>query len=886
MELHEKEAFLRSLPRLTKWPERDVRWLAASVTDFVLEKDQLVFAQSPESDDAFIVVNGRVRQFIADKTGEEWWYRTCTAGHALMQERLFRGEGHATQAVAEARSTLLRVHASVLTEALTRHPDLWDLLTSSNAFRLQGIPLLRVLDDDQIEILAVSSESREFKKGDTICNKDEEPGRLWIVDWGQVRITDRGAVGYNSGGVVTVYESRGGSARPPASEPSILTAGNYFCGGKLGIWNLPGLETVSAVAETNVKLLSISQPVVERLASRVPDVAQQLAQRFDLRARLKEALGGHSLFAGLKDSHWDELLTVAGWEHVPADLDVVAQGQDGGKLYILTVGAARVFRRDEAGREMPQYVLRRGINDVFGVTPMLENSPYQATVRSIRSTLEGGPADGLDLDGSDWLTLQRDDLLFLIQSHRERWAETALGKALLKGPADKEFDWLKHGEDVVLLTRRHVLWLWIRVAAAFLLAYAVVALVGLVDWILPASFQTLSYVLVLLLVLVPLLIWYLVDYYNDYFVITTRRVARRDQVLFISESRVEAMMERVQDISLRTYLLGRIFDYADLSVRTAGTGGVILFNMVPSPDKVEATIVAQQRARKAHALAEERENLRSMMLNKLRLRLIPSYPARALPAGTQQPEHIGPLRALVRRILSPVRRFFRWIRRLPETIYVALLHLLPRRSRERILKDRAESKKREAASNQDQVVYRKHIWFLIRAAAIPLATLIITGFLVLLPGQVLRDLNLPRFVQIPLVVWVLICIFWMWFRIENWRNDKYILSRTHLIDITALPLGLFEERKQAEWDKVQNASFKIPNFWANLLDFGTVVVETASTYGNFDFMHIPHPAAVQQEIFLHMEIARQAAEDKARAAQQSVQLEALELYHHHQTGQS
>ncbi len=99
------------------------------------------------------------------------------------------------------------------------------------------------------------------------------------------------------------------------------------------------------------------------------------------------------------------------------------------------------------------------------------------------------------------------------------------------------------------------------------------------------------------------------------------------------------------------------------------------------------------------------------------------------------------------------------------------------------------------------------------------------------------------------------------------------------MDIVALPLGLFEERKQAEWDKVQNAGYVIPDFWATLLGYGTVQVETASTYGRFDFLHVPKPKLVQQEIFLRMDQARQDAERKSTARTQSAQLIVMELYH-------
>lgn len=880
IEPHEIESFLHTLPRVSAWTERDIRWLANNVSQVELPEGTSVFAGSTESDDAFFVYTGQVRQFIADKTGKEWWFRTCTRGSVLVQERLFRGEGYATQAIAETRSILLEVHASTLNELLTRHPELWELLRSSSAFRLQGIPILRALEDSQIEILASTVDAVEFKAGETICTRDDSEGHLWIIDWGQVRVVERGTVGVDSGGRGVVYDQDQSSA--PGPLPVILTAGNYFASGMLSIWNLPYLETMTVVAQTNVRLLKIGHLVVDRLATGITDVRAQLRQHVDLRQRMMDALGKDDLFRGLDEQHWDDLLSITGWEHVPANLDVVRQGEEGNKLYVLAAGTAHVYARDVSGGEMPQYLLSKGVHDFFGIHALLSGDRYTATVRSTQSPL---PDDTI-LDGSDWLTLQQDDLEYLVRSNRARWEHTTLGITVLKGPVGKEYSWLKQDEDVILVTRRHTIWLWLRVFVAFAVSYGIVALLSLVARLFKLEISMIVYLLTLLTPLILMLTWYVVDYFNDYYVVTSRRVVRRDKILFLSENRVDALIERVQDTVLHTRLIGKILNFGDLVISTAATGGEIRFSMVPDPLRVKNLVTNLQDKRKAFAQAEERENLRHLMLKKLNIRLIPIYPQRVLPEGTALPVHVSPVALFFKRLFDPFRRFFRWVLRFPWTAYIWVISLVSKRAGEELRKERAAKKHATGETDPETAVYRKHPWFLIRAAAIPIATLIVTAVVVLIPGQVVLDSGIPPVLQGGLVGWVVICLFWLWWRVENWRNDKYILTRLHIIDIYALPLNIREEVKQAEWDKVQNASFLIPYFWANLLDFGTVTVETASTFGNFEFIHVPHPEAVQQEVFLRMEKARQASETKVKAAQQSVQLEALDLYHHYQTAQA
>ena len=137
---------------------------------------------------------------------------------------------------------------------------------------------------------------------------------------------------------------------------------------------------------------------------------------------------------------------------------------------------------------------------------------------------------------------------------------------------------------------------------------------------------------------------------------------------------------------------------------------------------------------------------------------------------------------------------------------------------------------------------------------------------------------LPSWLDPVYVVMMLVMIFWLWFRVENWRNDKYILTKTHIIDIYALPLGLFEQRRQAEWDRVQNANYKVPSFWANLFNFGDVIVETAAVEGRLDFIHIPNPRKVQQEIVLRIGAARQNQERRERDRRQTDLSETLQIY--------
>lgn len=872
MDRKEKIRFLRERPFLSTWATADIEALADQVDEQPYRAGDLVFSAASQSDDAYLVYSGRVKQSILTPAGVEWWSLICNPGDAFVHQALYRGQGYASTAEALENTVILRVPAPVFSQLLSRHPELWAVIQNPSAARLQAIPLLRCLDDDQIQQFATYTTTKEFKPGEVICRADDPTGLLWIIDWGQVTVTSP-ALGGLGGPSAAETPSQGPQNGAPSTPSRLLTAGNWFVGGKVDI---PGLQPVTAQAATKARLIRIDRAALEQMDRNFPDFSFLLRHRLDIGRRLREALTtdrkARETFSDLADDHWQQLATIAGWEHVPANLDVVRQGQYGMKLYVLSAGSAIVRATDEAGRERPRQIVKLGSWDVYGIDALLRGSRYESTLRSMVETNDGRSP----IDGSDWLTLQRDDVLYLLQSHEDRWRHTRLWQAIMVQPKQKKYRWQADEEEIILETRRHILWLVLRLGMDLLLGLAVLAILLLVSTLLPASrLASLSLGLAVLVVFLPPALWHINDYFNDYYVITDQRILRHDRVLFIYENQLEAPIERIQDIVTRSSLIAKIFNYGWMIIATAGIGS-IAFDMVPEPERVEGIIRSLQGAAKASIQAEQRENLRNKILSGLRMRLIPSIPARVLPAGTAAPAKQTGLQRAVQTVVRPWQRFWRWLRSVPEKLYMLFLQLVPKRAREHAIREREERKRKRAAQMQDQVVYRKHVFFLIKTAIIPIS--VITATIILLVFTQFRIRHLPPWVGVPYTGFLVVCLFWLWYRIENWRNDKYILTRSHIIYIYALPLGLFERRRQAEWSKVQNANYELPSFWANLFNYGDVRVETASVEGVLIFEKIPNPRRVQQDIVLRIALARQQADQQERERRQSDLSETLQIY--------
>jgi len=68
-----------------------------------------------------------------------------------------------------------------------------------------------------------------------------------------------------------------------------------------------------------------------------------------------------------------------------------------------------------------------------------------------------------------------------------------------------------------------------------------------------------------------------------------------------------------------------------------------------------------------------------------------------------------------------------------------------------------------------------------------------------------------------------------------------------LIDIERIPF-VFEDKKEASLSQVQDVRYEIPSLEARILGWGHVYIETAGLARNFDFLYVPQPRAVQEEV--------------------------------------
>ena len=146
--------------------------------------------------------------------------------------------------------------------------------------------------------------------------------------------------------------------------------------------------------------------------------------------------------------------------------------------------------------------------------------------------------------------------------------------------------WRQEDEAVFWSSRKHPFFLWIKcaiptiISITLLTIYLVLLMADLADTIpLSAIFGTLFF-----FVLLPIIYFY-IDWADDYFIITDRRVISRNRIILLYDTKQETHIDSILSVNkkIKSLLAARI-DYGDIVIHTFT--GTLLFEKVPNPNMV------------------------------------------------------------------------------------------------------------------------------------------------------------------------------------------------------------------------------------------------------------------------------------------------------------
>ncbi|HUV74607.1 MAG TPA: cyclic nucleotide-binding domain-containing protein [Anaerolineae bacterium] len=545
--------------------------------------------------------------------------------------------------------------------------------------------------------------------------------------------------------------------------------------------------------------------------------------REELSLNILERLREVPLFSRLSLEELHHMSDAMGRTSYRQGSTIYRQGELSTTFYIIESGRVALLAKEAAGELQVFTHLRDG--DIFGERSLLTGQPRDTSIVAVEDT------SLLYLNKRDF-----DALLADVPSVRRALTLEANARELM---LSERFPWQREGEVLVALARKHpyalIRSLWVLFFPLICLA-AIVALSFAFDWPGPWLYAACA---LTLSCAVGLVVWQWADWRNDYYVVTSKRVIHQEKTILLRESRDEAPLENIQDISIvMPSIVGRVLGFNDMSIQTAGAKGRVVFGTVGHAPWIRDKLFQQMELLKVEDHTEQRDTIRRRLqveMGQTEEQALPTVePERAAAtAAPGTPQVTSDEVSLPRDLLSRIRSYF-----------------VPRMRIE----------------ENGVVTWRKHWFRLIDRTAGPIILLFVLIQLgIAVQGGLIAPP--PRFVSLlwgDLVLGGTLGLFLIWFRYEDWRNDIYQLTDDRIIDVERLPLGLREERREANLSMIQDIGYEIPGPVANLLDYGNVVIETAGRDASFTFSWVHHPRQVQEEVFARMDAYRERDRQRQR----------------------
>jgi hypothetical protein len=512
-----------------------------------------------------------------------------------------------------------------------------------------------------------------------------------------------------------------------------------------------------------------------------------------------------------------------------ADLDAVAQGMDletfaaGQDMYrqgraanaIYLILAGRVELRSRVRDAEPSMVGIFGEGDIVGEYELITNQSRQSTATAAEPTRA--------------VRWDRKPLGAASKAHPVLLERLRFGAEAQRLRSRLNLGWL--GEDEILrgLARKHIMLMYDAMILPGLLLLAAIALTA---WAINGGPGIAGPAAGLLgLVGAAAAIWQRIDWGNDYYVVTNRRVVRLEKIIGLYDNRQEAPLRMILSVSTSSGLVGRMYGFGDVVVRSYT--GQITFPNVTNPREMAALIEEQIR----RLLQRQRQLEQETIAEALRQRL-----------------ESGPRQATAAASLPPPPAID------PNESQIGL--------------DRWSFQVR--FEEQGVITYRKHWAVLIRAIALPSLALLVTaavlgaalgGMLVGIPADVLRSIAIPLLIALGA---------WWLYQYLDWANDLYQITPSHIIDLYKKPFGR-EVRKVAALDNILGTSIDRKGIIGILLNYGDVTAEVGTA--QFDFEGIFDPVGAQQDIARAIDRLLERRSDAERQRRQDEMVEWLTAYH-------
>jgi len=490
-------------------------------------------------------------------------------------------------------------------------------------------------------------------------------------------------------------------------------------------------------------------------------------------------------------------------------------------FYILRQGKIRILYEDDDTEFVWGTLI---LGDFFG-EDLLIHEFHEETARII--------------DKAKIFRIQRDELMAVLEEFPDIGAiltETAHSRTLARG---KKFRWLSKDEIVYVIERKHPFFLGTSLIIPLLFTTIFVAALG---WSLASQNKIIQWGSIFGLILsIFSIIWVWIDWGNDYAVVTSRRVLSIEKIALIYDNRLEAPLDTILSTNVTwNQTLRMIIDYGNVIVKTFT--GSIAMRKIKSPNLLVSYINGLKL--RAGELARQYET--EIMQDLIHKRLYPEEESKSEESNDAQEQKIDEENGQGSKIDKKAK--------------VSELGFIGNFLKVRYVEG-------------DTIIYRKH-WFVLFKRI--WWQLLVIGLLLFTGAYFTKIAGINTLVLALLFFVFIIVIGVMLYRYIDWKNDIYLVTLDHILDIERKPLGS-ENKKSATLDNILSLENERVGIFGVLLNYGTVIINVGTE--QFNFQGVYNPAQVQYEIFDRMISLRHRKEQKEAAKERERIADWLAIYH-------
>ncbi len=515
------------------------------------------------------------------------------------------------------------------------------------------------------------------------------------------------------------------------------------------------------------------------------------------------------LFEQLQEEELRVIANLAQRETIRVGHDIYRQSDDDKTLYIVYEGEVQLIHIDPAGSPNDVGIVRRG--KMLGESALLLAEPHDVTALALTDVVT--------------LVFKRETFMPLREQQPRLWGHLMPSPIVAERLDAPQFGWQAQDEAVVLFTREH--W-WGLVRRMF---FPLLGLLGAITFVMIVQ-QSLPNlvglaVFVGFLILAGIVGYIGIDWRNDYWVVTNKRIVHVDEIIFIRKKRSETPLPAITQVQFERHgMAAMIFDFGDLEVETFT--GTIGMRDIPNPMRLKQEIQEEVEKVRSRERAAGRKGIR----DDLERRIIAKETV--VEVAPSAPEEETPRPPITIGVIDYFFPKFVWQQ---GNVIIWRKHWI--------------------------VLWRQIIW---PTLAIFFATLaFLNWYNGASPlGTMLED---GAWWVWPLLLGGLGA--WWWWLFEDWRNDEYVLTGNRVIEINRTPFSLNERRRESPLSDFQSTELKVVGPWQKLFRYGTLIIKLPGAA--VEFKDIVNPARAQTEI------NKRLSEFNAKNAEKEAQARRTEL---------